>query len=99
MRSHSTIPRAGTGYGGQIECDIGLICQPPAGHSIGGGATAGSPSGAPRSTHAAIVAISDSLSDRSLLKWPYCGSANHGGIALVTTACLIAFAHGRVSFT
>ena len=35
---------------------------------------------------------------RSLAKWPIDGSANHGGILRVITACLIALAHGRVGF-
>ena len=97
IRSHSTMPRAGTGYGGRSTLTSGLICQPPAGHSISGGAAVGSPSGAPLLTHAAMVSISVCVRDRSLLKCPWRGSANQGGIALETTAALMAFAHGLVS--
>jgi hypothetical protein len=43
------------------------------------------------------VVMSAWLSRRSLAKWPYCGSANHGGIFWLTTATLIAFAQGRAS--
>src|SRR5438093_6762049 len=61
---------------------------------------AGSPFGAPLSTHLAIVAISSSDNDTSLLKCctPTFLSMNHGGISRVTTFCLIDFAHGRVSW-
>src|ERR1044071_8803388 len=97
MRSHSTMPRAGTGYAGRSKVTSGLICQPPAGHSIAGGAVAGSPSSAPLLTHPTMVSISVCVSERSLLKWPKRGSANHGGIALERTAAFMAFAHGRVS--
>src|SRR6185437_1795346 len=35
--------------------------------------------------------------DRSLAKWPYCGSANQGGMIFCCTASLMATAQGRVS--
>ena len=49
----------------------------------GGGMSAGFPCGAPASTHLTMVAISSSVSDRSLLKcWmPTFLSMNHGGIS------------------
>src|SRR5258708_3556158 len=72
------------------------IFQPSA-YSRGLGASFRSPSLAPPSTHATSVSISCLLSERSSAKCPYCGSANHGGIFLVTTSDLIALAHGRAS--
>ena len=53
--------------------------------------------GAPAVTQATIVSISSWDSDRSFAKWPYCGSANHGGMILCCTASLMAPAQGRVS--
>src|ERR1700691_1344741 len=63
---------------------------------IGLGASLGFPAVAPVSTHEIRVFISAADSVRSFSKWPYLGSANHGGIFLLATAVLIAFAHGRV---
>src|SRR5262249_565197 len=66
------------------------------GHSIAAGLSSLSPSGAPVSAHAVRVLMSVSVSLASFRKPPYRGSANHGGIFLLRTASLIAFAHGRV---
>ena len=56
------------------------------GNTLGGGMSAGSPSGIPFSTHAAIAATSQSLSDGSFLKcWiPMSFSTYQGGIAPAT---------------
>ena len=62
----------------------------------GAGLSFGLPSGAPASAHAESLATSASLRRRSLAKCPYWGSANQGGILRVTTAVLMASAHGRV---
>ena len=56
-----------------------------------------SPSGAPLSAHAVRMPISSWLRRRSLAKWPYWGSANHGGIFCASTAAFIALAQGRAS--
>ena len=61
------------------------------------GRSAGSPRGAPASTHCAIVSISCSVSRASSLKVPKFGSGNQGGILRVTTLSLMARAHGRTS--
>ena len=62
--------------------------------------SAGLPRGAPASTHAEIVAISASVSDRSSLKCctPTVLSMNQGGILRVTTLSRIERAHGRASW-
>ena len=59
----------------------------------------GFPRGAPASIHRTIVSICSSLSDMSFLKcWmPNDLSRCHGGMVRVSTRCLIALAHGRVS--
>ena len=41
-----------------------------------------------------IVAICCGVNETSLAKCPYRGSANHGGIIFISTACAIAPAHG-----
>src|ERR1017187_5039727 len=74
----------------------GLIFQ-PSWKVLGAALSLASPSGAPLSTHATRVWICASLSLRSLAKWPILGSANHGGIFWLTTAALMALAHGRAS--
>ena len=56
----------------------GLICQPPTGHVIGGGASAGLPAGASASAHLTSVSISAGLSERSLRMCPEPASANQG---------------------
>src|SRR5436190_20940028 len=63
------------------------------------GMSAGSPLGAPESTHCAIVAISRSESATLFLNllMPMFGSMCHGGMLRRTTFSLIAFAHGRAS--
>ena len=70
-----------------------------AGHAIGGGASAGSPGGAPASTQRTTVSISASLSDMSLAKsrMPTVLSMCHGGILRAATFSLMARAHGRTS--
>jgi hypothetical protein len=72
------------------------ICQ-PSWNFGSGGVSAGLPSLAPPSTQAARVAISPSLRRRGSRKSPKCGSAFHGGICRVVTACRIARAQGRAS--
>ena len=65
----------------------------------GGGMSAGLPRNAPPSTHAASVAISASLSDRSYLNpcTPTFLSMYQGGISRTWTFSLMARAQGRVS--
>ena len=63
-----------------------------------GGASLGSPAGAPRSTHLTIVSISMGVR----VPWfpaagTYGRSVNQGGICLEITTSFIASAHGRVS--
>src|SRR5437867_6588295 len=88
--------RAGTRNSGPVTTTSGLICHPSAGHSTGGGASFGSPCGAPASAHFTIVSMSACLSERSLANTPCCGSANHGGIWRLSTLALMARAQGRV---
>src|SRR5712692_8894562 len=97
ISSHSRTPFAGTSWGGRSMTICGWISQPSLGQSTGAGASLASPSATPVSAHFASVSISLCFSDRSLVKWPYFGSANQGGIFLRVTAALIALAHGRVS--
>src|SRR5262245_57812354 len=75
----------------------GLPMFHPVSNLGAGGKSLESPSGAPESAHAVMVASSSSLNRRSLLNLPCAGSASHGGIFLVSTAAFIAFAHGRTS--
>src|SRR5215471_18641440 len=89
-------PFAGTLYGcGNEMMTSGWIRQPFA-HSMGAGLSFVSPSGAPLSAHDVSVFISFSDRRGSLRKSPYSGSANQGGMFLLTVASLIAFAQGRV---
>src|ERR1700682_1868504 len=74
----------------------GLIFQ-PSWKVSGAGLSFASPSVAPWSAQETKVLMSAWLSRRSLAKWPYCGSANQGGIFWLTTATFIAFAQGRAS--
>src|SRR5581483_4492377 len=92
---YSMVPFAGTLYAFGISITTSGLMFHPSRHSIGGGMSFGSPSGAPASTHAASVLTSVSVSLRSFAKCPNRGSANHGGIFLVNTASLMDFAHGR----
>src|SRR6516165_835543 len=87
---------AGTSIVEPFTMTSGSIIQ-PFGHLTGSGASRWSPSGAPKSAHLAKVSISVLPSDRSFVKCPWSGSANHGGIFRINTASLIAFAQGRVS--
>src|SRR6266852_1449018 len=68
-------------------------------NSRGGGMSEGFPLGAPSSTHAAILAMSALLSERSCLKlWmPTVLSRVHGGISRLTTLALTDRAQGRAS--
>ncbi len=69
----------------------------PSLNTTGAGLSFALPSAAPFSAHAAIVAISSSLSTFAFSKCPIVGSANHGGIVLAATAFAMARAYGRVS--
>ena len=84
--------------GGRPRIDSSLQSRPE-GHSIGGGASAGSPMGAPASTHATIVPISSSVSETSFLNsWiPTFRSTCQGGISRVDTFSRMTGAHGRTS--
>ena len=102
---HLSWPSAGTVYGsdgtirsGSPNCSASRQAF-GSGHSIGAGASAGLPCGAPASTHPTIVSISSSLSDRSFLnRWiPTVLSMCQGGISLASTFALIDRAHGRAS--
>src|SRR5438874_10578 len=64
-------------------------------HGRGSGASFLSPAGAFACDQAASVAISASLRDGSFANFPTAGSANHGGITLVSTAWRIAAANER----
>src|SRR5258708_891968 len=91
-------PSEGTLYGlGIANTRSGLMFHPSAGNSLGAGLLVPSPSAAPLSAQRASILISASDSLRSFEKWPYLGSANQGGIFLISTAVLIALAHGRTS--
>src|SRR4030095_1098023 len=74
----------------------GLIFHPSS-KATGAGLSFASPSAAPLSAQSLMARISASLNRRSFLKWPYAGSANHGGICRAITAAFIDFAQGRVS--
>jgi hypothetical protein len=65
--------------------------------NIGGAGGRPSPSGAPPSTHATIVATCSSDRRRLFLNSPNCGSAGHGGMRRVCTIRLIDAAQGRAS--
>src|SRR6185436_14248428 len=67
--------------------------------TFGAGMSFGSPFGAPAATHARIVSICSSLSDRSFLNFwmPTVLSMCHGGIWRAPTRDAIDFAHGRAS--
>src|SRR3954469_1847273 len=68
-------------------------------HTRGGGMSFGSPLGAPAATHARMVSIWSSLSERSFLNFwmPMVLSMCHGGICREPTRCAIDFAQGRAS--
>ena len=63
-----------------------------------GGASFGSPSGAPASTQATRMFKSAEERRRSFKKEPTAGSANQGGIFRDNTTALIALAHGLVAW-
>ena len=58
----------GTVYGTPFNTRSGFVVHPFSGHSTAGGASLGSPLGAPLSTHCAMVSISSCFSDRSFEK-------------------------------
>jgi hypothetical protein len=93
---YSTSPCAGsfTGFG-IFTTRSGCEIFHPFVHVRGAGASCASPAGAPASAQAEIAAICFSVKEMSSAKCPYRGSANHGGIIFISTACAIAFAHGR----
>src|SRR5580658_4418356 len=96
MSIRSSTPLAGIAIGLGIETiTSGWIFQPSV-HRPGDGLSFASPSEAPPSTHATSVLISLCVSVGSFRNRPYRGSAVQGGIFLVSTAALIAFAQGRV---
>src|SRR4029079_5746814 len=96
MEVYSTVPRAGIGKGFDIlSTRSGRMFQPSL-NATGAGLSLASPSGAPLSAQTDSVAISALVKPFSLVKWPYLGSANQGGIFLLTTAALMALAQGRV---
>ena len=70
-----------------------------AGHSMGGGMSARSPSGAPASTQRTTASISASLREMSLAKsrMPTVLSMCHGGMLRSATFSRMARAHGRTS--
>src|SRR5258706_6921633 len=91
------VPLAGIGNADGISTTMSGLIRHPSGKVFAGGLSFASPSGAPLSAHVEIMAISCEVRRRSLVKCPYFGSANHGGIICVTTAALSALAHGRAS--
>src|SRR5215831_6953075 len=91
-------PDAGTCAGAVIfSTRSGVPIFHPSANTGEGGRSFRSPSGAPPSAHATIVATS--FADRlgSLTNSPYCGSAPQGGIMRSVTAFLIDRAHGRAA--
>ena len=67
--------------------------------AAGAGASLALPSGAAGSTQATKSSISGASTQTFVfVKWPTPGSANQGGIFLVSTAALIALAQGRASW-
>ena len=94
----STVPSAGTlNATGISMIRSGTPMFQPFTNFIGVGASFGLPGCAPPSTQVTRVFTCCGVSFRSLEKWPYCGSAYHGGIFFVSTAILMATAHGRAS--
>jgi hypothetical protein len=89
------VPRAGISNGTGISTMTSGLMFHPVGKVSAGGAVVGSPATAPVSAQAESVSISLAVSRRSLARWLYPGSANHGGIFFETTAVLIARAQGR----
>ena len=74
----------------------GCAMAHPSVKATGFGASLGLPALAPPSTQETSVLISPSDKLRSFENLPCAGSANHGGIFLLETTSLMAFAHGRV---
>jgi hypothetical protein len=92
------VPSAGTLNGCCIlKIRSGLPIDQPAANFGTDGNSAGLPCGAPPSTHATIVSISDCFRLTSFENRPTVGSAPHGGISRLTTFCLMARTHGRAS--
>src|SRR5258708_3408751 len=88
---------AGSWTASGISITISGLSFQPLRNSLGAGLSLASPSRAPLSAQAERILISSWLRRRSFAKWPYFGSANHGGIFCVSTAAFIALAHGRAS--
>src|SRR5260370_42096054 len=97
MYWYSIAPLAGIWKSVGISTIMSGLRFQPSTNCLGAGRSFASPSGAPLSAQEASVAICSAVSLRSLEKWPTLGSANQGGIFCVTTAALIALAHGRAS--
>ena len=72
-------------------------CHSSSENAGGGGSFDASPSGAPPSTHAAMVSISSGVSPRALRIGTPPGAACHGGISRDTTLSLMARLQGRTS--
>src|SRR6267378_1824033 len=92
----SAIPDAGTAKAlGNSKILSGLGMPQPSTKFAGGGASLGSPSGAPAFAHVTNVLISLAVNARSFAKCPYAGSAYQGGIIFCCTTSLMLEAHGR----
>jgi hypothetical protein len=95
---YGTVPSAGTLNGCTIlKIRSGLPMVQPSAKCSGPGRSALLPSGAPASTHAAIVSICACDKLGSFLNVPIEGSAPHGGISRFDVRCLMARAHGLAS--
>src|SRR6202790_1804328 len=94
---YSTSPRAGicTAFG-IFTIASGCAIFHPSLHLCVAGASRISPADAPLSAHAVNVEIWPAVNDGSFEKYPYRGSANHGGIIFISTAAAIFPAFGRV---
>src|SRR5271154_3944935 len=91
------VPEVGTAIGAGIANTLsGCPITQPSVNAIGFGASFLSPALAPLSTQETRVLMSAADKLRSFENLPCAGSANHGGIFLLTTTCLMALAHGRV---
>src|SRR5580658_9728681 len=70
--------------------------QPSTKFCTGVGISSGAPFCAPAFTQFTNVRISATDKERSFEKWPYCGSANQGGIIFCVTTILMVGAQGLV---
>ena len=102
---HWSCPLAVTVYGVELTTRSGWPSvlssshSDAGGQSIGGGRSAGLPSGAPASTHRTTVSISASVSEKSFLNaWmPTVRSMCQGGMMRRSTRSRICRTHGRTS--